>query len=503
MKTERSDSTVFRTMLPAKRFHGELRDLRRAHIVAISSLCAIGALVYGIFIRSVGFYWDDWPVIWVYNGLGTQGITRYFAGNRPVSGWIYAALAPLLGISPVGWQAVNVGIRCIASVVLYVLFCALWPRHKDLAWIVAVLVLLYPGFSQQAIALTYLSQNLSFLLFVVSLLLTVFALARPRYKWLFLLAALTSGVGSYLITEYFVGLEFMRLVIISVFGEGEFDRKKLQLALLKWSPYAAACWAAYIIWRSFIFHEVHYGPIGDKNIGYLLSSMLRSPVREFGGLVSNGMHNITMAAVYAFLRPFMAGAISPSGRWGTLSWLIASVVVGISLYTLRWLTAFVKPAGMAETPFETSRGFLWGGTAMSIVGLCFAGLPFVSGQTVGFESSLSFGDRFTLPFMLPACIALACFLAWGVTGGRSKAILVGLVLFAFSVFQVQCMNSYRHEWLAQKSLFWQLAWRLPGVKLGTTIFCRWFASIQWPRGKLRGFWICFTSVMIARESWIT
>jgi hypothetical protein len=464
MKTARSDSEASRTLSPANDVHGELLDLRRVHIIAISSLCAIGALVYGIFIRSVGFYWDDWPVIWVYNALGAQGIKRYFAGNRPASGWIYAKLAPLLGISPVGWQAVNVGIRCIASVILYFLFCTLWPRRKDVAWIVAVLVLLYPGFTQQAIALTYLSQNLSFLLFVASLLLTVFALARPRYRWLFLLLSLASGVGSYLITEYFVGLEFVRLVIIGVFREGEVDRKKLREALFQWSPYAVA-WAAYMVWRSFIFHEVHYGPIGDKNVGYLLSTMLRSPVRELGGLVRNGMHNITMSAVYAFLRPFMAGAIG-----GIRSWVIASVVVGISLYTLRRLTTCDKPAGMPETSLEMSRGFLWDGAAISIVGLCFGGLPFVSGQTVFFASSLSFGDRFTLPFMLPACVAFACFLSWGLTGRRSKAIVVGLVLFAFSAFQVQCMNSYRHDWLAQKSLFWQLAWRLPSVKPGTTIF---------------------------------
>jgi hypothetical protein len=421
-------------------------------------------LVYGIFIRSVGFYWDDWPVIWVYNALGAQGIKGYFAGNRPASGWVYAQLAPLLGISPVGWQAVNVGIRCIASIVVYFLFCALWPKRKDVAWIVAVLVLLYPGFTQQAIALTYLSQNLSFLLFVFSLLLTVLALARPRYRWLFLLVSLASGVGSYLITEYFVGLEFMRLVIIGVLREGEVDRKKFREALFQWSPYAAA-WAAYMVWRSFIFHEVHYGPIGDKNIGYLLSMMLRSPVRELGGLIWNGLHNITMSAVYAFFRPFMAGA---SG--GIRSWLIASVVVGISLYTLRWLTTRDSPAGMPETSLKMSRGFLRDAAAMSIVGLCFGGLPFVSGQTVFFSSSMSFGDRFTLPFMLPACIAFACFLSCGLTRRGSKAIVVGLVLFAFSAFQVQCMNSYRQDWLAQKSLFWQLAWRLPGVKLGSNIF---------------------------------
>ena len=471
MKTATSDSRAFQTLSPDKKPESEQSNLRRVHTIAIGSLCAIATLVYGTFIRSVGFYWDDWPVIWVYNALGSQGVTRYFAGNRPFSGWIYARLAPLLGISPVGWQAANVGVRCLASVVLYLLFCELWPKRKDVAWLVAALVLLYPGFTQQAIALTYLSQNFSFFLFVTSLLLTVLALARPRYKWLFLLLSLGSGIWSYLITEYFVGLEFVRLVIIYLcaFNQGSLDRKKLRQVLLKWSPYAAA-WAAYIVWRSFLFHEIHYNPIADKNVSYLLSRALHNPFKEVGALVLNAIHNVTMGTLYAFLRPFMAGAISPSGGAGILSWVIGFAVVGISLFTLRRLALGGKSVGTIENSSESSRSFFWGGVAVTAVGLCFGGLPFISGQSTFFAPILSFGDRFTYPFILPACVGFACFLATALKGKRSKAIVLSLILFAFSAYQAQCMNSYRHDWLGQKSLFWQLAWRFPGVKAETTIF---------------------------------
>jgi hypothetical protein len=469
MKAATADSKGFQALSPTKPAHLVTSGLRRAHAVAIGSLCAIGALVYGIFIRSVGFYWDDWPVVWVYNALGSQGVMTYFAGNRPVSGWIYSKLVPLFGISPVGWQAANAGVRCLSSVVLYLLFCELWPKRKDVAWIVAALVLLYPGFTQQAIALTYLSQNSSFLLYATSLLVTVLALTRPRYRWPLLVISLATGVGSYLITEYFVGLEFVRLAMLCTFREGEFDRKGLREALLKWSPYAAA-WAGYIFWRSFIFHEVHYGAIGDKNISYLLSTMARHPLKQVGGLILNGIHNVTMGTVTAFLRPFEAGAITPRGVAGILSWSIGLVVVGIALYTLRCLRSGNKSTGMAQAQPEQSRGFLRGGIAMSAVGLCLGGLPFISGQTAFFASTLSFGDRFTFPFMLPASIAVACFLSSGEMGRRSKAIVLLALLFACSAFQVTCMNSYRHDWLGQKSLFWQIAWRLPAVKPETTIF---------------------------------
>jgi len=469
MKTAISDSKDFQTLSPVNKLPGEQSSSRRVHLFAISSLFAIGALVYGTFIRSVGFYWDDWPVVWVYNELGSHGLTTYFTGNRPFSGWLYGKLAPFLGISPVGWQVANDVVRCLASVVLYFLFCKLWPKRKDTAWIVAAFVLLYPGFTQQAIALTYLSQNFSFLLLSTSLLLTVISLFDPRYKWILLPVSVGLGVGSYLITEYFVGLEFVRLAIVwvCISGEVSLDARRIREALLRWSPYAAA-WAGYIFWRSFLFHEVHYGLIGDKNVPYLLSQALHHPVKMVGGLVVNAVHNIAMGAVYAFFRPFDAAEISPASA-GSKSWVIALFIVGISLYTLRLLATSDKLGVRAEMSQERSRSIFWGGAVISVVGLIFGGLPFISGQSTFFASILSFGDRFALPFMLPACIGLACLLTWGL-GRKSRTAVVALLLFAFSVFQLKSMNMYRHDWLGQKSLFWQLAWRFPDIKPGTTIF---------------------------------
>ncbi|WP_162601137.1 hypothetical protein [Occallatibacter savannae] len=466
-----SDSKPSQTLSRGNDFRSTQSNPRRAHIAAILSLCAIAGMVYGIFVRSVGFYWDDWPVVWVYNSLGSQGITRYFAGNRPFSGWIYAKLAPLFGISPVGWQAANVGVRCLASIVVYFLFCELWPRRKDLAWIIAALVLLYPGFTQQAIALTYLSQFSSFLLFVTSLLLTVLALRSPRYKWPLLLLSLVLGIWSYLITEYFVGLEFLRPVIIylSIAGQVGFDRKRLRDSVLSWNPYAAA-WAGYVYWRSFIFHEIHYHPIADKNVSYLLSRAQHNPIKVLGGLLINAVHNVSMGMVGAFMRPWTPDAISPGGGTGKIAWLIGIITVGISLLTVRLLSTSDHSSPTTDCRSQPTRTYLWGGFAIAVAGACFGGLPFISGQSAFFASVLSFGDRFTYPFMLPACVGLACLLAFVLTRKSLARVVLGLIFFAFSVYQVQCMNTYRHDWLGQKALFWQIAWRFPSMEPGSTIF---------------------------------
>ncbi len=185
-----------------------------ADAVAIISFFAIGILVYGVYIPLLGFYWDDWPVIWVYSSLGPRGVANYFSADRPVSGWIYAGLAQILGLSPIGWQIIALMVRCASSAVLFVAFCGLWPKRKDVAWLVGGLVLLYPGFTLQPVALISLTHHLGFLLFVVSLATTIFSITNPGYRWLLLPTSLVTGVFSCLISEYFSGLELFRLLVI-------------------------------------------------------------------------------------------------------------------------------------------------------------------------------------------------------------------------------------------------------------------------------------------------
>jgi len=78
--------------------------LKWTSALGIASIFAIGGLIYGVFVTSLGFYWDDWPVVWVYNAFGSPGVAAYFAGQRPAYGWVIAHVAQMLGIAPVGWK---------------------------------------------------------------------------------------------------------------------------------------------------------------------------------------------------------------------------------------------------------------------------------------------------------------------------------------------------------------------------------------------------------------
>jgi hypothetical protein len=455
-----------------KLFPGVRLRLVGPDALAVISLFAMGGLVYGLFVGKLGYYWDDWPVVWVYNALGREGVTKYFAGLRPVYGWLYASFAPILGRSPVGWHVLALVIRCASCATLYFAFCALWPRRKEAAWLVGTLVLLYPGFTLQPVAFSLFQYHMSFLFFAVSLATTILSFTKPAYRWTFCFISLITGAFSYLIIEYFLGLELFRLMLIVILTRREYaswNLKRLRTALLRWCPYATV-WVAYFVWRSFLFRVAsNYSQTGYMDVSSDLSPILRNPLYEILSRGLIGVHNILMSTVFSLVRPLNPDVITINSRAGVLSLTIAAVVMGIGIYTLRRLTITQEPVP-AEEPADDKRRFLEEGLLLGLTGGVVAELPFLASNLgVAFTEHPSFQDRWTLPFMLPASLMLSCLLACLQRRGLSRTLLVSSILFAFSAFQIQNERAYRQDWLAQKALFWQLAWRAPVLKQGTSI----------------------------------
>jgi len=454
----------------------ESRELRShfkvTDALAIASIFAIGGLVYGVFVTSFGFYWDDWPVVWVYNALGSQGVAMYFAGQRPAYGWIIAHVAQIIGIAPVGWHILSLLVRCISSAMLFVAFSALWPRRRDFAWLVGTLVLLYPGFTLQPIGLGFLEYHLSFLFFVVSLTATIFSITRPAYRWLFIAVSLFTEALSYIVIEYFIGLEFLRLLIILFLtcrGDERRTLTNLKSSLIAWSPYVVV-WTAYLVWRAFIFRVISgYGP-SYMNVGSHVSEVLRNPAGELSRRSLSLIHNILMSSIFAWSRPFGPDLISFNGRARVASWVIAAIVVAIGIYTLRRVTVEAHPEQSSRRLDGDPQNFHRTALILGIVGLVVAGIPLaVPGQLITFDAYLSFDDRFTLPFMLPASIILACLFTLLSTRKLTSVLVLSAMLSAFSAYQSQNGAIYRGVWLGQRSLFWQIAWRAPALMQGTSL----------------------------------
>jgi len=79
------------------------------------ALLLLCVLAYGLLIPFWGFYWDDWPWIWLKHlegGAGLLSIDRLF---RPLAGEILWSAGLIAGRSPVAWQILSLVARFLAA----------------------------------------------------------------------------------------------------------------------------------------------------------------------------------------------------------------------------------------------------------------------------------------------------------------------------------------------------------------------------------------------------
>ncbi|MGB8982676.1 MAG: hypothetical protein WCC12_12435, partial [Anaerolineales bacterium] len=68
------------------------------------ALLFIIVVSFGLLIPWLGFYWDDWPVIYMTETEGAAGFWDFYQYDRPISAWTYSVFAPILGTHPLGWH---------------------------------------------------------------------------------------------------------------------------------------------------------------------------------------------------------------------------------------------------------------------------------------------------------------------------------------------------------------------------------------------------------------
>lgn len=417
------------------------------------ALLAVSVAAYALWLPHLGFYWDSWPMNWIAQTMGADGLARYFSTNRPVWGVFYQLSTPLLGAAPLPWQVSALVLRWLTGVAAWALVRLLWPRQKAAVW-VSLLFVVYPGFQQQSIGLLYTHFFIVLNAFLWSLVATLAALRRPKWFWPFSAAALLLSLVNLFSMEYFFMLELLRpLLIWLVLGDSTPERRKRWLpALCHWLPYLAVFMGAGV-WRALLF------PYTENNYRLVVVEQLQAqPMQTLIRLALKALEQFWIVIGQAWGRVFNL----PLGADATLArryWpVVALCLAGLTV----WLAA-QKPGAEVEKRGKPG----WTMMAVGGVALLLAGWPFWL-TDVPFSLQFAF-DRFTLPFMLGVSLLLGG-LAWLLPVGRwlRAALLAGLVALAVGM-QIGAGYSFVQDWTAQKSLFWQLAWRVPSLRAGTLV----------------------------------
>ena len=423
--------------------------------LALLGLCA---LVFGFFANRLGLYWDDWAKLLTGRLWGMNSYWAYYAEDRPYSAWTHILLTPILGYNPLPWQVFALLMRFLASWGVWWALLGLWPNARRQAVLVAMLLMVYPVFDQQPISVTFHQQWMQFALFAFSLAFMVQAERRKRFFWHFSLLALLFALTQLMITEYFLGVELVRLPILWVLmGEGGPSAwKRVFATLRRWLPYAAI-FGAYAVWRLFFIKLTGSDPYKAT----LLFSLFSHPVPALAELVRTAVVDTFFVLPGSWARVLDLG-IQPAIPVSTfLTWaagLAAALLSAAYLYKMR----DSEESDRSSTLKWALQVLLIG--LVGVLGGCLQ--AWLTGRRVIDDLH---ANRYAMPAMLGA--SMICVAAIERLG---RAHLQKIILFSFLLgmavsFQQRTLLDYSSIWKDQLDFFWQLSWRAPSIAPGTAI----------------------------------
>lgn len=449
-----------------------LRNLIRRFLLRLLSasfvpltLAWLAAGGYLLTVPYLGYYWDDWSFAWVSQVLGQAGLVRYFSTNRPLWGLIFQLTTPWIGEEPWRWQVFGLFWRMASALALWWALRQVWRRDSTAAAWIGFLFAVYPGFSQQPIAITYGHFFIVLTAYFLSLgwMVKGFRCARAGKRAGaigYTLPALLFSLANLLTMEYFFMLDLLRPFLLWFAMEDEKAENRpaklsissIRPAILAWLPYLLLFLAA-MSWRLFFFpYQTHnYEPVA-------LQALREAPLRAGLALIGKVLSEIWIVSFQAWGNAF---ALPNAARLGARTTLIYTVTVLFTLLICLGVCLWLR------TPRGKKSGWGWQALVVGGAAILLGGIPFwLTDLPVG----LAFpNDRFTLPFALGVSLLFAGLLRVLPLKSWQKAILLSLILSLAIGRHFQVATSYRRDWNIQRALFWQMSWRMPGIQPGTTI----------------------------------
>src|SRR5258706_6786964 len=229
-----------------------------------AALLVLAIVTYGLLIPWMGFYWDDWNFAWISHFLGAREFIPAFQPFRPFLGPIFLATTSILHESLIGWQVFGLLVRFLVAYAVWWSLNKVWPEHNRQVLTVSLFALVFPGYGQQWVAFTHVNQELIPLLaYLFSFGTTALALRnRDKFVPLTLLSLLLMFLGLFT-TEYFIGLEIVRFLLIWIVLANADLKQRILKAVKHWSPYLLL----WLINAAWLAHYYRAG--GDHSYGLL------------------------------------------------------------------------------------------------------------------------------------------------------------------------------------------------------------------------------------------
>jgi len=413
-------------------------------------LFIVTIVAYGLFVFQTGFYWDDWPFVWIAKFLGPAEFIPAFANVRPFLGPIFFLTTSLIPPNPIYWQIFALVIRFISGLLAWFTFKQVWPQHRRQALVASLLFLVFPGYSQHWVAFTHINQEwIPFIFYILSFGFTAKALRNPQKfgsNTLFALLFLIAGVFP---TEYFIGLEPLRFLFIWVIVSEETGhfRQRLLETFKRWVPYLLI-WLANAAWLAYFYTIGSYASY-DVEVANEPFSIVE--------VVLSIAEAIWKAGAYSWAQVIVLTVKTISAP----SSLLTLLLIGISFtFFLFFLLNF-------DTSKIGTKRFAVAALIIGTSGILLGRWPsFAAGLPLTLQSS---NDRFMISMMIGGSLFIMGLVELIFRNARLKNYIFALLIALGIGQQFFNANIFRRDWLKQQEFYWQLAWRIPALQPNTLL----------------------------------
>ncbi len=429
---------------------------------SIILLFLVTLVTYAPRINALGYYHDDWYLLWSGLSRGAESIVSLFTTDRPYMGVIYSYIFRILGDEIINWHLYALFLRFLGALAFFWILRLLWPNQKYLITLMTILFLVYPGFLSLPNANTKQNHLFGFAsaLFSIALMLQSLKIQKILWKTVFVALSAILTANYLFIYEYMIGFEGMRIVLLgySYYNTGTRSWRDLLIAMIKtWWPYAFVT-AIFLYWRIFLFESVRNATNFLRLAGDYLGNLRQMSIR----LTLETVKDFFDTSIFAwFVMPHRMISSAEYSVLGKSILIAIAVLLIVILYSIVFEKWWGHKYHTEKTDISLSKDFLWIG-ALSIF---FAIFPVVaSGREVELTDAYkSYG--------LHPISGVVIFVVGIILMFRVRVRQIALLALMFISVTAQGLNADRWErfWQYERETWWQLAWRAPNIEDETLV----------------------------------
>lgn len=426
---------------------------------AILLIFLIGLLCYGIQLKNLGFYLDDWYILWAGQAGGSELIARLHQIDRPLMGHIFAFNYSWLGDSALNWHIFTFLIRIGSALLVYGIMRMVWPDKRMESTSVALLTLVYPGFLEQPNAMTY-SNHLGTLF--IALLSVAFSIKGVQEKSSFTkiiyhsLGVVFASIYLFFV-EFMIGIEGIRICLIWLASHKKTSKPtslNLRSAVFNYLPYSVPIFIM-LYWRIFLFESGRAAMNIDRISALYLNPSLSNYIRLFLTTITDFFETVLFAW---FSNAFIFVSTAENSA------IVTSIIVGVIGMAL-YIIVVYRTRPIQDQVIDAQNHLMWFG----LFGTIFAIIPIVIvGREIHLDQGFNGFNRYTLPAIF-GCALLVVGVIQATVKEKFRVIVIAGLIGLSLISHYHNGLLYRTAWEQEKELWWQATWRMPDIKADTVL----------------------------------